>query len=84
MVSELTADFDGNGNVDGDDLTHPTLDWESRYGADLSGADFLAWQQQNLGVEGLTASRAVPEPIAVALVLPLVLAISCLRLPNRA
>ena len=34
------GDFDGDGDVDGDDLTDPTLGWKARFGADLEGADF--------------------------------------------
>jgi len=35
------ADFDGDQDVDSDDLTHATLGWEARYGNDLGGNDFL-------------------------------------------
>lgn len=44
------GDFDGNGIVDGDDLTHPLFGFYARFGNGLSGLDLLAWQQ-NLGQE---------------------------------
>ncbi len=64
----FTADFDGDGDVDADDLNHPTLGWEARYGSNLDGANFLAWQRQ-LGSSGASgfAAQAVPEPSCVAL-----------------
>jgi hypothetical protein len=66
---EFSADFDNDGDVDGDDLD----DWQLAYGAtaladadldgDSDGADFLAWQRQfGSGVGPLTAISAVPEP----------------------
>ena len=39
------ADFNGDGLVDGDDLTGSPLSWDQRFGADLTGNDFLAWQR---------------------------------------
>lgn len=68
VIAPFTADFDGDGDVDGVDLTHPTLGWQARYGNDLDGTDFLAWQQQ-FGSGTLSASTAVPEPKGVALVI---------------
>lgn len=67
----FAADFDGDGDVDSDDLTHPTLGWEARYGSDLNGNDFLIWQQEfGSGVQALPSSAAVvPEPSAIYLVL---------------
>jgi hypothetical protein len=72
----FTADFDEDGDVDGDDLN---ISWKPGFGpgstadadndGDSDGADFLAWQQQLGG--GLTAASAVepvPEPGALALV----------------
>jgi CubicO group peptidase (beta-lactamase class C family) len=42
------GDFDSDGDVDDTDLTHALLGWNERFGSDLSGSDFLAWQR-NLG-----------------------------------
>ena len=85
-----TADFDGDGTVDGDDLRC----WQSAFGsrnlitfagadadadADVDGADFLVWQRQ-LGSATATASTAaIPEPASLALVLMGILAMSSLR-----
>ena len=54
----LPGDFDGDGNVDDDDLAV----WKSGYGGNYSGGDFLSWQRyfgQSIG-----AIAAVPEPAA--------------------
>jgi hypothetical protein len=71
------ADFDNDGDVDGDDLD----DWEAGYGTvgtatkangdadgdmDVDGADFLVWQEQ-LGPAGGVAT--IPEPAAGVLLL---------------
>jgi hypothetical protein len=69
--SSFSADFDTDGNVDGDDLT----DWQISYGigagadadadGDSDGADFLAWQHQfGSGVPLLASSQSIPEPTA--------------------
>lgn len=68
-----SADFDFDGDVDGDDLAT----WESGYGvngsgdadgdSDTDGADFLRWQQQHTGVMSLPA-HFVPEPSTIMLV----------------
>jgi hypothetical protein len=58
----LPGDFDGDGNVDNDDLAV----WTSGYGGNYSGGDFLSWQRyfgQSIG-----AVAAVPEPAAGALI----------------
>jgi hypothetical protein len=66
---EFSADFDGDGDVDSDDLD----DWQSAYGTtaladadldgDSDGADFLAWQQQyGSGVGPVASIDIVPEP----------------------
>jgi hypothetical protein len=60
--ASLAGDFDGNGSVNAADLTHPTLGWKQRYGADLDGNDFLDWQR-GLNVPVITA---VPEPTTLA------------------
>ncbi|MBA3480195.1 MAG: hypothetical protein H0T51_00135 [Pirellulales bacterium] len=74
------ADFDGNGTVDGDDLTR----WRTNFGsgathmegnandyqdADVDGADFLLWQRQLGGPPPVTGAASVPEPGALAMAL---------------
>jgi hypothetical protein len=57
-----SADFDLDGDVDGDDLTV----WKSNVGpGDGADADFLAWQQQYGSVPAVPAVASVPEPAAV-------------------
>lgn len=69
-----SADFDGDGDVDGNDLAT----WQTAYGVsaagdatgdgESNGADFLAWQRQfTVGAELMAASVAVPEPGCVSL-----------------
>lgn len=60
------GDFDQDGDIDGFDLTHPTLGWEARYGDDLNGGDFLIWQRN---VSNSFSAAAVPEPGSVSLTL---------------
>lgn len=78
-VGELPADFQGDDDVDGDDLTL----WRLGFGAlgtpsqaqgnadgdqDVDGQDFLYWQQQfGSGVAVAAAGDAVPEPTTSAL-----------------
>ena len=63
------ADFDGDGDVDGDDLS----EWQTSYGIDngadangdsrSDGLDFLVWQQQfGSGVSLVPAAVSIPEP----------------------
>jgi T5SS/PEP-CTERM-associated repeat protein len=71
------ADFDEDGNVDGEDL----IAWQAGFGssgavthtqgdadgdADADGADFLIWQWQ-LGNSSAPGTTAVPEPAALCL-----------------
>ena len=63
----VPGDFDGDGQVDGDDLTGPQ-GFLARYGNDLDGNSFLTWQQ-SLGPPGIVAQTAVPEPGAGVLLL---------------
>jgi hypothetical protein len=66
------GDFDGNGTVNGADLTR----WRTNFGAtgaptvaqgnadadgDVDGSDFLVWQR-NAGVAAVSVSAAIPEP----------------------
>lgn len=74
---ELPGDFEGDGDVDLFDLTHPTLGWEARYGTNLSGTDFLTWQQA-FGSSSLAAAQSVPEPAAAVIGI-----LACLVLPMR-
>jgi hypothetical protein len=72
----FTADFDEDGDVDGEDL----VQWQGDFGAndlsdadddgDSDGADFLAWQRQlGSGVLAAPVIHAVPEPGGAALAL---------------
>ena len=76
VLTPYSADFDGDGDVDGDDLSI----WQGAYAmdeagdadtdGDTDGADFLLWQQQYTGSLSLVnAATAVPEPTAVTLAL---------------
>jgi T5SS/PEP-CTERM-associated repeat protein/autotransporter-associated beta strand protein len=63
-----TADFDEDGDVDGDDL----VQWQGDFGAnalsdadddgDSDGHDFLEWQRQLGSVAAMAAPSPVPEP----------------------
>ena len=67
-IASLSADFDGDGDVDADDLTGGPLSWDVRFGADLSGSDFLAWQRElgsSLPASAASAATAVPEPTTI-------------------
>lgn len=75
LPGSFPADFDNDGDVDGDDLAK----WQSDYGGigsdadmdgDSDGFDFLAWQQQNgSGANQIaTSTSAVPEPASLLLV----------------
>jgi len=85
-VPALEADFDEDGDVDGNDLAF----WKPGFGAsgnadhmdgdadgdlDVDGADFLAWQRQLSGTPAVAANGAVPEPATLLLVVSGVLAI---------
>lgn len=77
--ANLSADFDGDGDVDSIDLTHPTLGWQARYGNDLDGANFLDWQRQLGSGTALEASlNLVPEP-STTFLLALCAVISCAK-----
>jgi len=64
-----SADFDGDGDVDNADLTHSTLGWETRYGDDLDGNDFLAWQREYGSGVGPLGAVSVPEPATLLLLI---------------
>lgn len=71
------ADFDGDGDVDGDDLTQ----WQADYGVNgesdanddgaSDGQDFLIWQREHTGPGAVVSSpiMMVPEPTSLALLL---------------
>jgi hypothetical protein len=71
----FTADFDEDGDVDGDDLA----EWRNDFGptggsdadddGDSDGADFLAWQRQLGSIPAPPGAGAVPEPNGVTLTL---------------
>lgn len=83
LTVNTPGDFDGDHDVDADDLAQ----WEGDYGLNSDsdsnldgrsdGLDFLAWQQQlGNGVVPLTAvATAVPEPAAMVLMLVSTLAL---------
>ena len=86
-IEFLEADFDSDGDVDGDDF----LEWQSNFGSsgnapwesgdgdgdgDTDGDDFLVWQSQfGMTLDDLgaagNAAGAVPEPSACVLLLTL-------------
>ncbi len=93
-TSGLPADFDGDGDVDGEDF----LAWQAGFGitsgatqingdadadGDVDGADFLAWQASfgDLAGAGGRIAGAVPEPTAAMLTL-LVAVVALARRPR--
>lgn len=88
-AAPTVADFDEDGDVDGDDLAR----WRSGFGAgttrmqgdadsdgDVDGADFLIWQQQLGTVSSSTTVAMAPEPAAVwMLICGLSASLSCRR-----
>jgi hypothetical protein len=70
----FSADFDLDGDVDGDDLDVWTASFGVDDGADADndgdsdGADFVAWQQQLGSVPATPTAAAVPEPASAALI----------------
>ena len=67
------GDFDGDGDVDGVDLSQ----WKDDFGVnadsdadkdgDTDGADFLIWQQNWSGCPSAAAAAAVPEPATLGM-----------------
>jgi len=88
VTQVLTADFNGDGVVDANDLSG----WASSFPAgavgdsdgdlDTDGADFLAWQRQLGGNAAAGAADRVPEPTTCALIMATVLG-ACLRWRRR-
>lgn len=67
-INRLTADFDDDGDVDGDDLTiwkgnvGPTAAADANADGITDGADFLAWQGEfGLGWRRLSLQRSAPS-----------------------
>ena len=78
----ILGDFDGDHDVDGNDLTDPQEGWEARFGNDLMGSDFLTWQQHTqVGSPALV--QGVPEPTTFALLLLPALLPSLSRAPRE-
>jgi hypothetical protein len=84
----LAADFDEDGDVDGDDLTR----WRTGFGigvahgdgdadadGDVDGRDFLIWQRQLGSTPAVAIQTAVPEPSAAWLALAAGVAWSAVR-----
>lgn len=75
LAAPVPGDFDGDGDVDGDDLTQ----WQGDYGSnpdsdadddgDSDGSDFLAWQRNYTGASPLAATSSVPEPSTLMLLI---------------
>jgi hypothetical protein len=71
-----SADFDRDGDVDGDDL----LQWKGDFASngfsdadndgDSDGADFLTWQRELGSATTVAATAAVPEPVTRVLLAP--------------
>ncbi len=72
--SSIPGDFDGDGDVDSDDLA----DWQSGYGlgpagdadddGDTDGRDFLIWQRNYTGPQAVSVF-SVPEPTSLLVVI---------------
>ena len=85
ILTPYSADFDGDGDVDGDDF----LIWQSAFGSntdgdadndgDTDGDDFLIWQSE-FG-SGVGSNAGVPEPASVALLS--LLAVACIASRRR-
>ncbi|MBA3484055.1 MAG: PEP-CTERM sorting domain-containing protein, partial [Pirellulales bacterium] len=77
--STYAADFDRDGDVDGDDLPRWLESFDNDNGGDADndgdsdGADFLVWHRQLGSVPAVPAGAAVPEPAV-----PAVVATACL------
>lgn len=89
VLPDITpGDFDGDHDVDADDLG----DWQAAYGVslggdadgdgDTDGADFLAWQRNFTG-PNMPLVHAVPEPATASLAICLALLSHLLCRPSR-
>jgi len=85
VAAAPSADFDGDGDVDGADFAQ----WRGDFGAnddsdadgdgDSDGADFLAWQRQFGSPPAMPAADAVPEPMPELMATLAMLATLCER-----
>jgi hypothetical protein len=83
---DIIGDFNGDGNVNGDDL----LAWKASFGqssaadadgdGDSDGVDFLAWQRHfgETHANAVAAATGVPEPASSALILAWLAVSACL------
>ena len=90
-VDFFDADFDEDGDVDGDDLTNWTagygtggashMDGDANGDGRVDATDFMIWQRQlGLGVSSLVAAvNAVPEPCGIVSCLTLLMCIAYRR-----
>ncbi|MBX3434332.1 MAG: hypothetical protein KF847_13495 [Pirellulales bacterium] len=90
LIAPLAADFDEDGDVDGDDLALWRTGYSTAPGATKSdgdadndgyvdGSDFLVWQRQYAGTQQLATSIAVPEPRSLLMLCgAIAVALSCL------
>lgn len=79
------ADFNGDGDVDAEDLAA----WQSGFGGatggdadesgQVDGADFLIWQREFTGSGGVSSQTSVPEPGGATLLFAVILASGSLR-----
>lgn len=90
-LSEIySADFDQDGDVDGDDLAKWEADYGLNSGSDANGdgvsngLDYLAWQRQfGSGSPSASLSATVPEPSSQILVLSLLALVNLFRSPHK-
>ncbi len=75
----LLADFDGDSDVDSDDLNDPIDGWTARYGADLDGSNFLQWQREFGMGTALSSVEFVPEPASIAVIVSMLLPMTLCR-----
>lgn len=85
-----SADFNQDGFVNGVDLAA----WKAAFGTnaggdadgdgDSDGNDFLLWQRQYTGPNGVAAAGAVPEPGSLALLTFAAAGVACVRWSRRA
>jgi len=89
VQSQFDADFDNDGDVDGNDLAKWRTDFGANPGSDADGdgdsdgADFLIWQAQ-FGATGLGSITAVPEPGSLLSSVCGIVVLACRRRAVRA